>query len=129
MGAYQFGMARLCDLGYTERNPSGAGFVWKAGYSLEKFLNDPVLQDKIFHAHVVDHIRTIKGKFGGYLTDDVKVAGILITLSGLVAGAHLGGIGGVSKFLREGHGPADATGTKVEHYIERFGGYDLSKLT
>jgi len=53
MGAYQFGMARLCDLGYTERILGTRGFSnkvfrWKKGYSQEMFLNNPNWQDKIF---------------------------------------------------------------------------------
>jgi hypothetical protein len=53
------------------------------------------------------------------------INGIEITLSGLVAGAHLKGLGGVKQFL-QGKDNEDALGTKISEYIKKFGGYDLT---
>jgi len=64
-----------------------------------------------------------KRKYSKYLGKTIN--GIEITISGLVAGAHLKGLGGVRKFLK-GKDNADAYGTKISEYIEKFGGYDLS---
>ncbi len=64
-----------------------------------------------------------KRKYSKYLGRTIN--GIEITISGLVAGAHLKGIGGVKKFLK-GKDNADAYGTMISEYIEKFGGYDLS---
>jgi len=69
--------------------------------------------------------KTIKRELKKYLVKNVYIAGIQITLSGLVAGAHLGGIGGIRKFLASGSGPKDVSGTSVKSYIKRFVGYDL----
>lgn len=62
-------------------------------------------------------------KYSKYLGRTIN--GIEITISGLVAGAHLKGIGGVRKFLK-GKDNADAYGTKISEYIKKFGGYDLN---
>jgi hypothetical protein len=55
-----------------------------------------------------------------------KIKGIEITPSGMIAGAHLGGIGGLKNFLTSGgdNNPADANGTKIGDYVKMFAGYD-----
>ena len=59
------------------------------------------------------------------------INGIVITPSGLLAGAHLKGAGSVIKYLRSGGKEIgkDAFGTSVESYIKNFAGYDVSKIT
>ena len=131
MGAYQFGMARLCDLGYTERKAGTSGyaqsaFEWRAGYSKEYFISNPDFQDRVFKQHCQDLIARIKKSFSGYLGKQIN--GTEITLSGLVAGAHLGGIGGVSGYLGGIVDSHDQLGTSVSSYIKQFGGYNLEKL-
>ena len=128
MGRWQFGMARLCDLGYTERKVgmtgySNSAFQWKTGYSQAYFLNNSELQDKIFREHCDNHIESIKVKFPNYLGKVVN--GVYITLSGCVAGAHLGGIGNVSYFLTDAYDGSDVNGTKISDYIKEFGDYNL----
>lgn len=128
LGAYQFGMARLCDLGYTERIPGTTGYAnkdfrWKQGYSTKDFLDNPNFQDKIFREHVKDLAKKIKARFPNYL--EKMMWGIMITLSGLIAGAHLGGLGGIKLFLETGQSSHDAYGTSVKSYIKKFGGYNL----
>jgi len=90
----------------------------------EEFLKSRYLQDYIMRIHVTQ-LRNLfkKRKYSKYLGKTVN--GIEITISGLVAGAHLKGLGGVRKFLK-GKDNADAYGTKISEYIEKFGGYDLS---
>ena len=129
MGRWQFGMARLCDLGYTERKPGTTGFnntmfQWKTGYSQEYFLNTPNFQDNVFREHCNDHIENINARFLNYLGK--KINNIEITLSGCVAGAHLGGINGVNNFLTKAYDSSDANGTRISQYIEEFGGYNLT---
>ena len=130
MGRWQFGMARLCDLGYTERKAGTSGysnsaFQWKEGYSQEYFLNTPYFQDQIFAEHCNSHIKNINARFSNYLGKVVN--NIKITLSGLVAGAHLSGIGGVNNFLTKAYDSSDVNGTKTSDYIREFSKYDLSK--
>jgi len=131
LGAYQFGMARLCDLGYTERKAgttgySNSAFQWKAGYSKEYFLNHPDFQDRVFKQHCQDLIARIKKLFPDYLGK--RIDGVEITLSGLVAGAHLGGIGGVKNFLKGYYDSHDQFGTRISDYIKEFSGYNLENL-
>ena len=59
-------------------------------------------------------------KFDGCLID-----GILVTESGLLAAAHLGGAGSVKKWFRTGKIRKDGNGVKITTYMERFSGYDL----
>ena len=101
-------------------------FEWKQGYSQEYFLNTPDLQERIFKQHVQDLVERIQRTFFASLGQ--KVGNITFTLSGGVAGAHLGGIGGVRKFINGDNAPEDAYGTSVAEYVEKFAGYDLSKV-
>lgn len=132
LGAYQFGMARLCDLGYTERIPNTSGFSnkvfrWKSGFSKSYFLSNSDFQDKVFKEHVLRLIKQINyGLPSQYIGGQVR--GIKITLSGLVAGAHLGGLGGIRRFLKYGQTSEDAFGTSVSDYIKKFAGYNLQKI-
>lgn len=47
-----------------------------------------------------------------------------ITLSGLLAGAHLRGAGGVVELLVEHENPADESGTYILQYVQDYAGYD-----
>ena len=60
-----------------------------------------------------------------------EINGQLITASGLLAGAHLVGVGGLKKYLNSNgkNDVKDATGTPVSLYIKRFAGYDVTKIT
>ena len=50
---------------------------------------------------------------------------ILVTESGLLAAAHLGGQGSVKKWFRNGKITQDGNGVKITHYMQKFGGYNL----
>jgi hypothetical protein len=59
-----------------------------------------------------------------------KIKGIEVTESGILAAAHLAGAGNVKKYLRS-HGKIDvedAFGTSISNYLDKFSGYDLSKI-
>jgi outer membrane receptor for Fe3+-dicitrate len=53
------------------------------------------------------------------------VHGVLVTKSGVLAAAHLGGVGNVRKWFRRGIEFKDANGTKITSYMKQFGGYNL----
>jgi len=57
--------------------------------------------------------------------DGQTINGILITESGLLAAAHLGGVGSVKKWFRTGKVKKDGNGIKITSYMERFSGYNL----
>jgi hypothetical protein len=54
------------------------------------------------------------------------VAGIPVTMSGILAGAHLVGVWNLKSFLETGGAVnvRDGYGTPVSEYLQRFGGYD-----
>ena len=58
------------------------------------------------------------------------ISGILVTESGILAAAHLGGVGSVKKFFRN-NGKRyfkDAYGTSIRSYMRDFGGYETSGI-
>jgi len=112
LGKYQFGKSTLREL---KINPKG-------------FLRNPLLQEKAFLANLEKNkwiLRKEIKKFSGKWINGVK-----ITESGILAAAHLGGAGAVQKFLWS-YGKQtmkDAYGTRIEHYLKKFSGYDLSQV-
>ena len=54
-----------------------------------------------------------------------EINGILITESGILAAAHLGGPGSVRKYFRSGKITKDGNGIKITNYMQRFSGYTL----
>jgi len=52
--------------------------------------------------------------------------GILVTESGILAAAHLGGPGSVRKYFRSGKVAKDGNGIKITNYMQRFSGYQLN---
>lgn len=129
LGKYQFGKLRLCDLGLMRKvydDNGGVKFVWTDGLSTEVFLNSPEIQEWTFEESCRRWLVFIHRNFKQYLGKVVN--GVEITESGLVAGLHLLGPGGVRKFLEQGVDGKDALGTKVSDYISKFSHYDLSEL-
>lgn len=118
LGKYQFGIARLIDLELIDRNRK-----WFPPMNKERFLKNHELQEAAFVAHVARHLDAINRRYKkwfGKTIDDV-----VVTPSGLVAAAHLVGLGGLNQMLRSGTRPADANGTTALQYMEWMGGYDL----
>lgn len=116
LGFWQMGKPRLYDLGYSIDGYTPKGMLTKTIITKEQFLDNPQLQDQLFDKHVTLLARAIDKKF----PDGVAK----YSLSGLVAGAHLKGIGGVKDFLA-GNDNADAYGTQISEYINKFKDYDL----
>jgi len=57
--------------------------------------------------------------------DGEIVHGVLVTESGLLAAAHLGGAGSVKKWVRTGKVRRDGNGVKITSYMTKFSGYKL----
>ena len=124
LGRWQFGKPRLYDAGYSLDNWSPKFRPKERLISKQYFLdNVGNIQDKVMLWHVWNLLEQIEKKYSDYYGK--KINGITITLSGLIAGAHLKGMGGVKQFLK-GKDNADALGTKISEYIKKFGGYNLS---
>ncbi|WP_130735586.1 peptidoglycan-binding protein LysM [Flavobacterium sp. J27] len=113
MGKYQFGKSTLRSVGI---------------YDFQEFLRNPEWQDKAFRALIAKNkweLRKEIEKYNGRVINGVK-----ITESGLIAAAHLGGVGSVKKYLRSNgaRGFKDGFGTSLRSYIKKFGGYDISHI-
>ena len=106
-GKLQFGEARLQDY----KAATGKTFTQ------DQFKADEVLQDQVGAWHIADIDKAID-KLGdaakGYDRD------------GLRSVAHLGGKGGMAKFVNSGgkHNPADELGTSLQSYYDKFSGED-----
>lgn len=114
-GRYQFGDARLTDF----RRATGQDFT------MDQFRTDPALQEQAYAWHVSDIDRAIQSNgLDKYIGQ--TIGGVPITLDGLRAIAHLGGVGGMTKFVTSGgaYNPADANGTSLADYGLKFAGGD-----
>ena len=109
MGKYQFGKRTLRGLGFK--------------MSREEFLNSPETQEKAMYALLKQNKKSLRKYIEKY--DGKIVHGVLVTDSGLLAAAHLGGAGSVKKWFRTGKVRKDGNGVKITTYMERFSGYEL----
>lgn len=97
-------------------------------YNKRFFLENPELQEKAFKALCKMNkwiLRKEISRFKG-----TYINGILITESGILAAAHLGGTAAVRRYLRS-YGKydfKDGFGTSIEVYLKNLGGYDTSNI-
>jgi len=110
MGRYQFGRTTLKTL--------------KIKVTKREFLEDTFLQEYAMYKHLLYNKNRLSKYINKY--DGQIVHGILVTESGLLAAAHLGGAGSVRKWFRTGKVRQDGNGVKITSYMKRFGGYNLS---
>ena len=109
MGRYQFGKKTLRGLGFKQ--------------SKEEFLNSPLIQEKAMTALLKQNKRSLRKYIEKY--DGKIVHGVMVTESGLLAAAHLGGAGSVKKWFRTGKVRRDGNGVKITSYMTKFSGYQL----
>jgi hypothetical protein len=120
-GKYQFGDGALEDLGYLKPGTTAKYSVknallisenWtgKDGItSRDAWLTNPQVQEKAMIDYTNRNLKTLK-RIGGLTSNDDK-----LTISGMLAGSHLLGAGGMNKW-RRGAGGADAYGTTGDEY-------------
>ena len=116
MGKYQFGRSTLKGLGFN--------------VTRKEFLSNPQLQEEAMMALLLHN----KEKLQKYIDvfDGKTINGMLITESGILAAAHLGGQGSVKRYFKNGKVFKDGNGTKITSYMKKFSGYDIqlkNKLT
>jgi len=114
LGKYQFGKSTLRELNLKVKS--------------KDFLKNPLLQEKAFLANLEKNKWILRKEIKKY--SGKWINGVKITESGILAAAHLGGAGAVQQFLWS-YGKntmIDAYGTKIEHYLKKFSGYDLSNV-
>jgi hypothetical protein len=116
---------KINSLGYLGKYQFGKETLKMVGvHDCGRFLNSPKLQEKAFVALVSKNKSDLKDIIEKY--DGQVVSGILITESGILAAAHLGGAGSVKKFFRY-NGKSyfkDAYGTSIKSYMREFAGYE-----
>ena len=122
MGKYQFGMARLCDLGLTERVNGSHGFNhydfnWKNGYSLADFLNSPMQQEEAFDLHFEMWESHIYRNYRNIL--DTRVNGVELGIATIFIALHFGGPAGFRRFL-SGIDSHDGYGNGLVSYMKKF---------
>ncbi len=120
-GKYQFGDGALEDLGYLKPGTTAKYSVknallisenWtgKDGItSRDAWLANTTVQEKAMLDYTNRNLKTLK-RVGGVREGDDK-----LTISGMLAGSHLLGAGGMKKW-RNGEGGADAYGTTGDEY-------------
>ena len=109
MGKYQFGKRTLRGLGFK--------------ITKEEFLTSPVIQEKAMTALLNQNKRSLRKYIRKY--NNQIVHGVLVTESGLLAAAHLGGAGSVKKWFRTGKVRTDGNGVAITTYMIKFQGYNL----
>lgn len=130
LGAYQFGMARLCDLGFAIRKNSlstsmdNKDFNFIPPLSEEKFLTDPLLQDCLFWIHTQKWKNIITNAvMNGAFSLPTSIKENQVDMSGAIAACHLNGYGSLRKLLINRIDEGDGFGTLTSEYLIKFSGY------
>lgn len=126
LGKYQFGKARLYDFGLSVEGYHPKGKPVLRYITEEEFLDNRELQDVLFMKHVELYANSFSKKYKAFInktyTHDSEP--FEITLSGMVAVAHLLGPGGLKDFLN-GTNKKDGLGTEASEYAMKFSNYEL----
>ena len=134
LGRYQFGEVALEELGYYKKTKRRWGpknhweGIWSGKHGIHSkkdFLNNKIIQDIAAKALFIKNWKYIKN-LGLHQFIGQKVQGVRITKSGLIAGVHLMGVGGLSKFLLNKTPVQDGMGTHISEYINNFKEYKLA---
>ena len=120
LGRYQFGAEALTDLGYVKPGTKQAGlndpnnWTGKDGIkSANSFLGNPEVQNNAFQSYTEDHYQQLRQ--AGLIKDDTPDNQI----AGLLKGAHLGGVQGVTNLVKNGVDREDANHTKISDYVSQ----------
>ena len=130
LGKYQMGEGALIDTGYYTHDGTSPNdwqkshFTGKGGIdSKAEFLASPSAQEAAIRAYMDKQWQYIASvqKYDGQILGGVK-----ITISGMLAGAHLVGNGGVKTYLNSGGdtAPVDGNNVSVASYVKKFAGYN-----
>jgi hypothetical protein len=96
--------------------------------TLKQFLNSEEVQKK----SVIALIKKNSMYIAYYIKDFQKyigktIKGVVITYSGMLAAAHIGGVGSLKAFLTHGYNASDGNQT-VKSYMQMFGGFNFGLL-
>lgn len=125
MGVWQFMSYTLSDLGY--------GFITPYSFSKNPEIFPIELQEEVLDLKISRDLALLTHQWWrgnrsiNYIEKYVgtKVYGVEVTLSGILAAAHLGGAGGVIRFFDTmgGYNPSDIFGTSLFSYLRDFSKY------
>jgi hypothetical protein len=118
LGKYQFMTSTLDNLKNIFSLPD-----WK---SKENFLSDPDLQEKYFYYHCKNILSLIDNKdfldfYGTIVNGRKRFKNVFApaNIYGIIAGCHLGGVGGCRKFVKGIKDPDDGF-TSISDYVAFF---------
>lgn len=116
IGKYQFAYVTLKTLGYPEITP------YRFRVNPEIFPED--IQYQVLLA-LFKYNETALKDYMQYIGQ--SIGGVIITKSGMLAGAHLGGAGSVKLFIESGGriNKRDINGTSVKTYMQEFSIYTI----
>lgn len=115
IGKYQFS--------YATRKSVGYGHIKSHEFILRPEIWSPEDQEIAIRRLVASNLLRLAETISEHEGDLIN--GIEISKSGILAGAHIGGVQGVSNYFNKGNNPADLFGTSIEDYIIRFSGYSF----
>jgi integrating conjugative element protein (TIGR03758 family) len=132
VGVFQMGETALQDTGYyrgdsTRANDWSGSWTGRDGInSLADFYAHPDVQVKAVVAYHNTLISQIQ-RLGLDRSIGTIVGGVPVTMSGLVAGAHLVGARSLQRFINSSGAtvPKDGNNVAVTQYMTRFGGCDF----
>jgi hypothetical protein len=110
LGKYQFSRKTLNDIGFKH-------------VSNREFLATPQIQEEAMRILLERNRFNLRHQIKKY--DGKIVNGMLITESGILAAAHLAGVGNVKEWFKSGKEFRDGNGTKLTSYLKTFSGYKL----
>ena len=110
--------------GYMGKYQFGKETLKTVKVSTEEFLDNPELQELAMMRLLTYNKKKLQKLINKY--EGEVIHGVLVTESGLLAAAHLGGQGSVKKWFRTGNVRKDGNGIKITSYMVKFGGYKLN---
>lgn len=115
-GEWQFAESTIHYLGYKH--------VTLKEFKTNPDIFPPELQRKVLESLIKVNLFLMKD-YERYIGETIK--GVIVTKSGMIAAAHLGGARSVRLFLTSDGilDKADALGTKVSNYMKKFSFYDI----
>jgi chitinase len=137
---YQFGEPLLIDLGYYMDN---TGNLWTGRFTgkngvdsfetLKTDIQEAIILDAFgYNLGVIESgleakgtsLDALIGTQRTYVDTNGQSVTVTLTLTGILAAAHLRGAWGTLDLLTKGNASADEYGTSILKYIQQFGGYD-----
>ena len=142
---YQFGEPLLIDLGYYLDN---TGNLWTGRFTgkngvdsfatLKTDIQEAIILDAFgYNLNVIESgleakgtsLDALIGTQRTYVDTNGQSVTVTLTLTGILAAAHLRGAWGTLDLLNNGSASADEYGTSILKYIQQFGAYDTPSYT